>query len=259
MTNWLIDEPEDQHLDAAQLSLVVCQVRHQNEVAATAATRALKIQRSLGWESELTENLGQEISLNLIDGATLHSASHNQTKGWRYTSADGMWVATVMPDFFALETRAYSGWKTFSERLSELTSAVSEHVSPEIENRVGLRFVNEISSPEVTSPANWSGLIDEKLLQAELLSELGERLRAAMQVIEIRTVDNHSLVMRHGTQSPGGNQWHYIIDSDCSRQGAREFTIENVMATSEELHKLALRAFEMATTKNLRIQLKGGQ
>lgn len=259
VADWLVQDPEDRHLEAAPLTLVVCQVRHQRDVAASSASRALCIQQELSWESDLDENLGRELSLNLIDGATLHSATHNTTQGWRFTSPDGWWTATVMPDSFTLETKRYNGWAEFQTRLESLAEAVAKHVGPVIENRVGLRYVNEIVHPEVVSPAGWKGLIDGKLLQSNLLSDLSDTLQAALQVVEIRTSGNHSLVLRHGTQKkPGSEQWQYTIDNDCSRQGARAFSPTEVTATCILLHRLALQAFEMATTADLRKYLEEG-
>jgi uncharacterized protein (TIGR04255 family) len=259
VADWLIEEPEDRQLTAAPLTLAVCQVRHRRGVAASDPGRALCIQQDLDWESDLDEHVGQELSLNLVEGATLHSATHKSAQGWRFTSKDGAWTATVMPDFFALETTAYSGWTEFRSRLESVATTVAKHIDPVIENRVGLRYVNEIKHPDVTLPAHWAGFISGRLLQTDLLNDLNHMLRAALQVVEIRTRDDLSLVLRHGTQkSSNDERWQYTIDSDSSRQGARRFTPTELMATCGSLHRLALQTFEMATTPALRKYFEEG-
>ena len=130
----------------------------------------------------------------------MHSATHKSTQGWRFTSKDCAWTATVMPDYFALETTEYSCWTEFRNWLESVAKAVAKHVDPVIENRVGLRYVNEIRHPDATLPAHWAGFISGRLLQADPLNDLNHMLRAALQVVEIQTQDDLSLVLRHGTQ-----------------------------------------------------------
>jgi uncharacterized protein (TIGR04255 family) len=258
MVDWLTREPEDRHLKASPLALVVCQVRHERELAASDATRVLKVCEALDWASELTERVAQE--LNVIAGeAGMATTSLPATRGWQLQSADGQWIATVMPDQFSLETRAYPSWEEFRTRMLALTDAVLTYVGPALEQRIGLRFVNQLSHSSVVLPADWAGRISDVLLQRDLYDALGDSLRAAMQVLEIRTPDDLKLVIRHGCQpssAEGGNI--YVLDYDCSRQGIQALSRDQIADTIEKLHRLALQAFEMATTSSLRDELEKG-
>jgi uncharacterized protein (TIGR04255 family) len=258
MVDWLTREPEDRHLKASPLVLVVCQIRHERELAASDAARVLKVCEALDWANELTERVAQELSVAAGE-AGMVATSLPIARGWQMQSADSQWIATIMPDQFSLETRAYPSWDEFRTRMLALTDAVLTHVGPTLEQRVGLRFVNQLTHSSVVLPADWAGRVSDVLLQRDLYGALGESLRAAMQVLEIVTLEELRLVIRHGSQpSPPEGRSMYVLDYDCSRQGARPLRHDQIADSIEKLHRLALQAFEMATTPSLRGELEKG-
>ncbi|MFF7074214.1 TIGR04255 family protein [Streptomyces pseudovenezuelae] len=249
--SWLTDEPRDRRLDNPPIALVVCQVRHETEFAASDATRALGIKDSLNWQTDLDESVTQ--SLSVAVGQTLTASQTPVMRGWQMRSPDGGWTVNIQPDHFAIETNAYEGWDKFKDRLENLITAVSENVSPSLRHRVGLRFVNQITHPSVEEPHDWREWIGEKIYQGQLYESSGDSLRAAMQVFEVATPDGNTLVMRHGFQTPNqGEPRKYILDNDCSQSGSLKFDPPALTQTVESLHKLALRAFEMGTSPALR-------
>lgn len=253
--SWLTDEPEDRRLTRPPVGLVVCQVRHETEYATSDASRALKIKDALGWPADLTENTTQGISVAFATDTGITAAPSRSARGWQMRSSDGKWVATIQPDHFAIETTAYSGWENFRGRLEELAAAVAEHVSPSLEHRIGLRFVNQITHPEVQNPQDWQKFVGEDLFQEKLYESVGDSFSAAMQIIQVQPLKDHTLVMRHGFQIDEDSVPTYILDNDCSRQGSRTFSPGTVMESMEILHKISLQAFEMGTTKALRDHL----
>jgi uncharacterized protein (TIGR04255 family) len=257
LNDWLTQEPEDLLLGRPQLSTVVCQIRHEQEMAASDPSRALRVCEALEWADDLSESLAQE--LNIVTGGSGAAATpYPAIRGWQMRSEGGAWIATVMPDHFSLETRSYSNWHEFSKRMTGLVEAVAKHIGPSLEQRTGLRFVNHFQEDAASSPSYWAGRISSEIFQEQLYDGLGRSLRAALQVLEIQTLDGLILVMRHGCQQTSSDGYSYVLDNDCSRLGSRALERDMIASTMEMLHRLALQAFEMATTRQLRNELRGG-
>ena len=115
--------PDTRRLKGSPLELVVCQIRHERNVAVGDAKRALQVRDGLGDKYPVDEE-ATGLSVNLVGGPTGVATSSDQQQGWNFKSSDGTWTVALMPDFFALETRAYSDWGEFSARLDELVRQV---------------------------------------------------------------------------------------------------------------------------------------
>ncbi|MFJ9330809.1 TIGR04255 family protein [Streptomyces sp. NPDC101230] len=249
---WLVREPEDRRLSQPPVALVVCQVRHETEYAASDAARALKVRAALGWPTELSESLVQGLNLAVGQFSGLSASQAPSVRGWQLKSPDGVWTVSLQPDHFAIETTRYDGWADFRRRLSELAAAVGEHISPALEHRIGLRYVNQIVHPEVQRPVDWHKFISSEIFQKSLYEGLGDSFRAAMQVIEAEPSPAHSMIIRHGMQMDNEGRLVYVLDNDSARQGSRSFDVQSILESADVLHLNELRAFEMGTTVALR-------
>ncbi|MET7914191.1 TIGR04255 family protein [Streptomyces avermitilis] len=231
-------------LDLARppVSLVVCQVRHETQPAACDPAVVLAIADALDWDTRLEEHR-PTVSLADTDPAP-------PARGWRMQSTDGEWTVTLQTDHFAIETSHYRGWEEFSRRARTLIQAVQDATQPEIEQRIGLRYVNQLQHPEVTEPVHWRSFISDALYQDTLYTSAGDDLQAVMQVVDLQPEPAHRIVMRHGFQRREGLA--YVLDSDCSRQRQRAFETEAICVSLEHLHSMARSAFVWATTKDLR-------
>ncbi|MFJ2967616.1 TIGR04255 family protein [Streptomyces collinus] len=231
------------------VSLVVCQVRHETLPAACSPAAALAIDAALGWDTRLEEH--QPLPAPLADTETPSAPPVGTVaRGWRMQSVDSEWSVTVQADHFTIETSCYPGWEAFLRRARTLVEAVQATVQPEIEQRIGLRYVNQLQHPDVAQPADWRSLISDALYQDALYTAAGADLQAAMQVVDLQPEPAHRIVMRHGFQLREGLA--YVLDSDCSRQKQRTFETEAIIASLEHLHCMARSAFVWATTKDLR-------
>ena len=158
------------------------------------------------------------------------------SKGWQFRSADETWTVTIQPDFFSLETSAYLDWSDFRERLLRVVRAVGAHVGPVVEQRVGLRYVDEVRDPVVTDPVDWRGWIDESLLGPLVHPSFGPALRSTQQVLELEAHEALRVILRHGTlRVPGEKQWLYLLDHDCFRQQGRPFDADALAGTLDDL------------------------
>jgi uncharacterized protein (TIGR04255 family) len=174
-------------------------------------------------------------------------------------SEDERWNVVVMPDFFSLETTRYEDWPDFCSRLEALMRAVAGAIEPALEQRVGLRFIDRITHPDVASAKDWGRWIDSSFLGPIAHEKIGAGVTASQQIVQLDAGDGRSLILRHGAarDSEAGGQWTYLIDQDCYVQRGRAFDVDEVLQATETLHTLALQMFQQAITPSLYSYLKG--
>jgi uncharacterized protein (TIGR04255 family) len=254
-----LPEPLTEKLERSPLSLVVCQVRHEETIVASDPKRALRVHEALeGQYPVLEQHAGQELTITAgpLGVQTMPGAAR---RGWKMRSDDQQWNAVVMPDFFSLETTSYNDWPDFGARLAALTRAVAAAIDPSLEQRVGLRFIDRITHPDVASPTDWARWIDAAFLGPIAHAKVGGGVTTSQQIIQFDAGDGRSLILRHGaTRDPeAGGQWTYLIDQDCYIQRGRPFAADEVLETTESLHTLVLQLFQQAITSDLYTYLKG--
>jgi uncharacterized protein (TIGR04255 family) len=251
--------PDTRRLERSPLELVVCQIRHERNIAVADAKRAFRIRDGLGGKYPSDEE-ATGLAVNITGGATGVATATDQQQGWNFKSDDGTWTVALMPDFFALETRAYTGWDEFSSRLDEVVRQVEEVLSPDVERRVGLRFIDRITDPKITSPTGWKGWINDSLLGPILHEGFGPAVKSIQQVLQLDGGDDMGIMLRHGclVEGPPADQaWHYLLDHDCSRSRSRAFSADSIRDATERLHELALSVFQASITPKLHAHLLG--
>jgi uncharacterized protein (TIGR04255 family) len=174
------------------------------------------------------------------------------TDGWQMKSDDGSWAVTLDPHFYSLETSAYTSWSDFRTRLLELVAAVGAVHGPKVEERLGLRMVDEINHSDVTSPSDWTGLIRPQLLGPLSDEDFGTSITAIQQIVEMDAGGGYKVLFRHGSApSPRGDGWLYVLDHDCFRQAGQVLTEDGILSAADDLHRIALQVFEAAITDEL--------
>lgn len=240
-------EPRDVPLGRSPLTLVVCQVRHERIVGMAEVGRALEVQSLLGSKYPKME----ERSSLTISGPGGPQISQ-EAGGWQMKSDDGSWAVTLDPHFYSLETSAYASWSDFRSRLAQLVSAVATVHGPKLEERLGLRMVDEINHPGVATPSGWRDLIRSELLGPLSDTDFGKSISAIQQLVEIDAGNGYQVLFRHGTApSARGDGWLYLLDHDCYRQAGQVLTEEGTLSAADDLHKIALQIFEAAITEEL--------
>jgi uncharacterized protein (TIGR04255 family) len=254
-----LPEPSTEKLKRSPLELVVCQVRHERNLAVADPKRALEVHGGLGGKYPVLDEAAG-IALNIVGGPGGVSTTPDEQRGWNFRSTDGAWTVVLMPEFFALETRAYTDWTDFSARLDELVRVLGSVLEPSLEQRLGLRFIDRIKDPVVRSPAGWQGWIDDRLLGPVLHASLGPAIKAVQQVLQLDGGDDVEVLLRHGCEldgHPDDPVWHYFLDHDCSRSGGRAYSPGDIRDGAERLHTVALAVFQAAVTKKLFEHLRG--
>ena len=258
VTPLALSDPADERLEHSPLKLVVCQVRHDENFAVSDAARAVEIQQQLGDRYPQISSFDQSEFILTAGPGGANADTRPLQHGWQFKSDDELWAATLQTDYFSLETNAYVSWSDFRKRFEELMTAVIGGYTPKLEQRVGLRYVDEIEHPEAGGPYDWVGLIEAAFLGPLGDPELGPSARAAQQIVEFEGPEHTRVTLRYGCESlPSGKGTFYRLDHDCSRQRGRSFNGEEILATLDSLHTLALQVFQKAITPDLYRQLKG--
>jgi len=254
----VLPEPSTVTLPRAPLQLVVCQVRHDRNLAVVDGSRVLAIRERLGVYPRMEEMAQQEIGVVIGPAGPSSFGGGEPQRGWRLLSEDGAWTVALLPDFFALECTGYTSWTEFRERMRNLVEAVLAHLQPTVELRLGLRYVDRIAVPVVERPQDWSGYITEHLLGPIQDSQLGLAVTSLQQLLELRGPEDVQVLLRHGTQlDQDSGSWPYILDTDCFRGDGRRLEADSLMRGTDMLHKLALQVFQAAITPQLHRLLAG--
>jgi len=247
-----LPDPSTQTLARAPLQLVVCQVRHDRNMAVSDGARVLAIRDDLNTYPRMEQMAQQEIGLAIGPAGPSQVSSGSTQQGWRLLSEDGTWTVALLPDFFALECTGYTSWTEFRMRLQGLAHSVLTHLRPSVELRLGLRYVDRITVPTVDEPQGWNGYINERLLSIALDERLGSALSSLQQIAQFQGPDGVQVLLRHGTQpDPTTSAWPYFLDTDCFRSDGRRLEVDSLMSGADALHRLALQVFQAAITPQL--------
>lgn len=179
-----LQAPRTERLERSPLELVVCQVRHERNLAVADAKRALAVHAGL---EELYPSIDEaaNMALNILGGPAGVSTAADPQRGWNVHSTDGNWTVVLMPEFFALETRGYVDWDDFAARLTTLVGLVDEVLEPSLEQRLGLRLIDRITDPRILTPTAWKGWIDDHLLGPVLHEAFGPAIKSIQQVVQL--------------------------------------------------------------------------
>jgi uncharacterized protein (TIGR04255 family) len=252
-----LPDPDRARLARAQLDLVVLQVRHERNLASIDPKRALEVHADLSSRYPSIEDVSaQEVSVVAGPGG-IAPMNSEVSRGWRFRSADEKWTVVLMPDFFSLETTAYEEWEDFNDRASELTSSVQAHLSPSIETRLGLRYIDRLTEPRAASPDGWEPYIHPSLLGPLVHPDFGGAIEQVQQVVRIDAGDGCQVLLRHGCGQEDSDAWVYLLDLDCSMARSRPFDAAGVLGGIDEIHTVALQVFQAAVTPKLLSYLRG--
>jgi len=253
-----LPEPSRERLLQSPLELVVCQVRHDRDSSAADPKKALKIRDALdGAYPVMDELAGMELTVTGNEKGLQSVQEESRRGGWKFQSPDGEWSVLVTPDSYALETNRYLDWDDFSERLGQLTRAVADQFDIAIEKRLGLRYIDRLSAPQVSSPRDWEPWIHPAMLGPILHPGFGSAVDTTLGMVKFDAGGGNQVVLRHGSlETPEGTS-SYLLDHDCFREQATDFAAERIMEGAETLHTIALQVFQAAVSKEMFAYLRG--
>jgi uncharacterized protein (TIGR04255 family) len=250
-------------LARSPLTSVICQVRFNDTPAAGEASTARALLEKLASLADGSPPKMEQItetSVNVSVGPnTVPAMAHQPTAvGWRIVTGDGLRTVTLMPNWVALESTSYDGWEDdFAPRLANVLAAVQELAEPVFEQRLGLRYINQITEPDVHSPEEWKDWLDEHLLGFIAHDEVGPLITYIRQQAILQLDDDVRCTLNHGfaPDPERGGALTYLLDFDLFREGLRPFDSNGIRETVDTLNTYALRLFQLSTDVALRGQL----
>ena len=258
--NLRLPPPEHGQLMRPPLTLVVCQLRFETIPTASDGKAALQFLQQLGDHSgdygrpEKADVQSVAVELDGQSGAVRTVPSGRMLNGWRFKDREEPWLVSLMPDFVSLETTgAYSSWRGFRNRLTQLLDATQHVLHPDTELRLGMRYVDQITEPEVTDATGWTEHIQPSLLGMVMHPHLGPAVRSAQQQFELRPSSEFSCVVRVGffpDDSRLGQQT-LVLDTDVFREGVRLFDSDEILLAADSFHEFALQVFQESITEKL--------
>ena len=231
---------EDVRLENPPLVEVICQVRFPPilRIARSEPSEFQDLIRNrfpvLGMEQGLVfpiPQLGADIPLPEI-----------QPRVYKFATDDNKSVISLSVDFYAVSTNSYHHWQEFINDLALAHDAVSRTYQPSYATRVGLRFVNRLTTAN-TNSKDYRGILS--MLQPVLVSQLStpvwdEPDEAVTQTI--LTDDRGKLALRtifgHDVAS---HDPFFVLDFDYFEEGKIELT--DLIERCHRYHDRTYRAF----------------
>ncbi len=190
----------------------------------------------------------------------------------RYTTRDRTSAVTVGAESMVVETTKYGRYEDFREAMEFALAALAEVNRPDGFERVGLRYIDEIRTPDVDSQAlSWAAWIDASAIgPAGLSTAFGFPVRDWQGLVRFDPAEDRIVVLRYGPREgyavdprgslrragaipePGS---YFLLDIDSfweSSGDIPEFETSKLIALLDLLHAPVRSIFESLITERLR-------
>lgn len=185
---------DDVVFEGAPLTEVLCHIRFPPILALLQLPGVIGFQEALRREYPTFEG-DQPVALSLTE-ETAEVRTHAPT--WRMRDSGDTWQVSLGVEFVALETSAYTQFEEFSARLMEILVALERTLNPQHSTRVGIRKVNLLRHPQVSHPADWSGLVLDEQLGLLCHADLGNHAPRGFSELHLDDSENGTLTVRCG-------------------------------------------------------------
>jgi uncharacterized protein (TIGR04255 family) len=152
--------------------------------------------------------------------------------------------------------------------MTEAVLAAKETFKIDVQQRIGLRYVNEIRHPEVMKPSDWRRFMNPTLLGSLSDNAIAPSVESSIQELRLAASDG-SLVVRHGaaqgttvapepgTPVPTGE--FYLLDLDAFDEKGRELDVEALDKFMKGYNRTIYSLFRWGMNDQLFGFLKGGE
>ncbi len=248
-----LPDPDRSQLGKSPLDLVVFQVRFDQRPVIAASSKvgfdfqaALEAGDDARWKVEPVEGPSPVNVVVTADGAQQVTGGE-PVKGWRFISADTGFIVALMPDSLSVETRRYTTWDGFRATAERALGLVVANFAPEIELRVGLRYVDRMESDGAERPSDWTDRLQPALHGLLGHETLGPVVLNQQQQIMLDLGDGVVCRFAHGTL-PTDSDLEYVLDYDVYRQEVRPFEAAAILGVLDLFNTEALKLFQASIT-----------
>jgi len=243
--NVLLDQlvEEQPVLSNSPLTEVICQVRFQ-EILGLSETEVRPIQKAMADLYPLVEREeGQELSISPLG---LQPTGKTKTT-FRFRDVEKMWTVTLAPEMLSLETNAYLDFKDFASRWIRIIESVVAELEIQMQDRLGLRYVNQLACPAEPSPEDLRQLVRTELIGIVGAEPRTSRLLSSLQ--EARFVQDDGIcTLRHGLVDEDGGKT-YVLDFDYYDEERKKMDLEAQLRSLIAFNHGVYELFSSAVTE----------
>lgn len=247
------DPLQEVPLSRAPLVNVLCQIRFPNATALGAPEGFQRLALALASEYPSFEEQ-QEFSIQITPAGVTRTPAPLKT--WTFISGDSRWRLNVSLGFITLFTSEYGDRTEFLDRLVRAWGLLrTQIVVPRIE-RIGFRYVNHISEPELLS--RLAELVRPQFLGANAVPlPQATELSTSLSQAQFRIPESDVLVSRWGTLPAGASvdpamapveRPTWVLDIDSAREKVQVASDETIAEAVSAVADRAYRYFRWSVT-----------
>lgn len=211
-------------LTNSPLKIVICQMRYPRQIGLGEAD-VRPLQRALASDYP-TARVGRAAELIVTSAGVVPAGDPDPV--FQFVSADEGWTITVGPDSMSLETTAYVDFTDFLKRWYTILSAVVDAFHLTRQERIGLRYLNEMRCRTPLRAADLG-----RMVRPELVGPLGAMRRTEKLIgssNELRFVQDRGVcTMRHGLVERPDSSSAYLLDIDSYDDVGAQLDVERQM------------------------------
>jgi uncharacterized protein (TIGR04255 family) len=163
-------------------------------------------------------------------------------QGWRFATANGSTIFTVLPSSVSVQVTEYERWSTgLKPQFERVLKLAADVCLAQMVRRVGLRYLNRF---EHKSGEEWSDLVHPSIAGVLSHHVIGGHVTTALQQFELHLEDLVGAVVRCGPMvAEDANQSGYVIDLDVFNGTTAAFEPAATMAVAQRLNRTAKALF----------------
>ncbi len=248
-SSFTMEDQERVRFQNDPLQTVVWQLRFPPNWSIDDPSFAARFQAAIGDEYPRAEPRGTQINLPFVEGASIGAP---EPAPWQFRDQTGDWVAAVRRDFLSLETTQYTRFEDFGSRLERLLDVMERELPLRFISRVGLRYIDRIRHPELTTAADSTRFLNPALLGLIAGEQIAPYVLDAMQQLRL-SIDPGQLQIRHGylglELDPEGPS--YLIDIDASHAEEIPYDRHACLAMTADFKRHCWNFFRQSLTDRL--------
>jgi uncharacterized protein (TIGR04255 family) len=238
--------PRQPLLKRTPLALVVCQLRFPLVLGfSDELVRPLQVALASEFPDVEVQDL-QQVQFG-AEGITV-TGQHQRL--YRFRTHETDWVVSVGASALSLETTAYQGFHDFIGRWERIAEAAIGTLDLRHQERLGLRYVNELPAPEGATRDDLVALVREELVGPVGAHARTQQLLKAWQELRFQQ-DDGVCTMQHGYAQRAENGWAYVLDFDYYDEHGKPIELETQMRGLAEFNHHTYELFEWAVNEHL--------
>jgi uncharacterized protein (TIGR04255 family) len=230
------------------LKVVVAQIRFPPVYALEQAAGVSAFQEGVRAEYPVAKPRAGELLISV--GPSGAAAPTSQQGPWQFQTQDEQWTVAVTPESVSLETTSYLRYEDFRLRLQEVLRVATDTIKPARQERIGLRYVNEISHPDARSVSDWQRFLDPELLGITGGELLKDYVTQSMQQVSVILEDGR-LTIRHGYIRQDNDESVYLLDIDAFDETPTPFGIDDILTKLDAFKSWVWRVFRGSISDEL--------